>query len=141
VRTLDDRTLTFDVQPDDIVNDVKELVEQREGIPIDEQRLTLGGIPLDDELTLDECRVEDESTLYVLLDLEGGGKNERRKITVHQKKTNINIRKLNWLYLNIIKLKIQVKSIVYVGNVHQNNAVLEYLWPHIMIEIIVVNVV
>jgi hypothetical protein len=31
VRTLDDRTLTFDVQHDDTVNDVKELVEQREG--------------------------------------------------------------------------------------------------------------
>jgi hypothetical protein len=31
VRTLDDRTLTFDVQSDDTINDVKELVEQREG--------------------------------------------------------------------------------------------------------------
>jgi hypothetical protein len=31
VRTLDDRTLTFDVQPDHTINDVKELVEQREG--------------------------------------------------------------------------------------------------------------
>jgi hypothetical protein len=31
VRTLDDRTLTFNVERDDTVNDVKELVEQREG--------------------------------------------------------------------------------------------------------------
>lgn len=31
VRTLDDRTLTLDVQSEDTVNDVKELVEQREG--------------------------------------------------------------------------------------------------------------
>jgi hypothetical protein len=31
VRTLDDRTLTFDVQHVDTVNDIKELVEQREG--------------------------------------------------------------------------------------------------------------
>jgi hypothetical protein len=31
VRTFDDRTLTFNVQSDDTVNDVKELVEQREG--------------------------------------------------------------------------------------------------------------
>jgi len=98
VRTLDDRTLTFDVQSDDTINDVKELVEQREGkfenknindeillfcfflgIPVDEQRLTLGGISLDDELTLDECHVEEESTLYVLLDLEGGGKKRKKK--------------------------------------------------------------
>lgn len=32
VRTLDDRTLTLDVQPEDTINDVKEIVEQREGI-------------------------------------------------------------------------------------------------------------
>jgi hypothetical protein len=31
VRTLDDRTLAFDVEHDDTINDVKELVEQREG--------------------------------------------------------------------------------------------------------------
>lgn len=31
VRTLDDRTLTLDVQHDDTINDIKEIVEQREG--------------------------------------------------------------------------------------------------------------
>lgn len=31
VRTLDDRTLTLNVQPTDTINDVKEIVEQREG--------------------------------------------------------------------------------------------------------------
>ena len=31
VRTLDDRTLTLNVQPDDTVNEIKEIVEQREG--------------------------------------------------------------------------------------------------------------
>ena len=40
VRTLDDRTLTLDVQRDDTVNDVKELVEQREGQPNAETELT-----------------------------------------------------------------------------------------------------
>jgi hypothetical protein len=31
VRTLDDRTLTFNVQPEDTINELKEIVEQREG--------------------------------------------------------------------------------------------------------------
>jgi len=31
VRTLDDRTLTLDVQPEDTINEIKEIVEQREG--------------------------------------------------------------------------------------------------------------
>lgn len=31
VRTLDDRTLTLNVQHDDTINEIKEIVEQREG--------------------------------------------------------------------------------------------------------------
>ena len=31
VRTLDDRTLTLDVQPEDTIDDIKEIIEQREG--------------------------------------------------------------------------------------------------------------
>ncbi len=31
VRTLDDRTLTLNVEHNDTINDVKEIVEQREG--------------------------------------------------------------------------------------------------------------
>jgi hypothetical protein len=31
VRTLDDRTLTLNVQPEDTINEIKEIVEQREG--------------------------------------------------------------------------------------------------------------
>jgi hypothetical protein len=131
------------------------------GIPIDEQRLTLGGISLDDELTLDECHVEEESTLYVLLDLEGGGKKRKKKSYNTPKKNKHKKKKVklavlkyykvknkkNTRILFIIKcfvylrLKILVKSIVYVGNVHQNNAVPVYSWHLIMIVIIVANVV
>lgn len=31
VRTLDDRTLTLNVQPEDTIDDIKEIIEQREG--------------------------------------------------------------------------------------------------------------
>ena len=33
VRTLDERTLTLHVQPEDTINEIKEIVEQREGPP------------------------------------------------------------------------------------------------------------
>ncbi|CAF1241920.1 unnamed protein product [Adineta ricciae] len=105
VRTLDDRTLTLNVQSDDTVNDVKELVEQREGIPADEQRLTLGGITLDDELTLDQCRVEEESTLYVLLDLEGGGKKRKKKSYNTPKKNKHKHKKVKLAVLKYYKVE------------------------------------
>ena len=31
VRTLDERTLTLNVQPEDTIDDIKEIIEQREG--------------------------------------------------------------------------------------------------------------
>jgi small subunit ribosomal protein S27Ae len=121
VRTLDDRTLTLDVQSEDTINDIKEIVEQREGnrcfmpsidrnvsvclgIPVDEQRLTLGGISLDDELTLDECRVEEESTLYVLLDLEGGGKKRKKKSYNTPKKNKHKHKKVKLAVLKYYKV-------------------------------------
>jgi len=105
VRTLDDRTLTFNVQSDQTINDVKELVEQREGIPIDEQRLTLAGISLNDELTLEESRVEDESTLYVLLDLEGGGKKRKKKNYSTPKKNKHKRKKVKLSVLKFYKVE------------------------------------
>ena len=122
VRTLDDRTLTLDVQHDDTINDIKEIVEQREGrtneesqifinlilhlsgIPVDDQRLTLGGISLDDELTLDECHVEDESTFYVLLDLEGGGKKRKKKSYNTPKKNKHKRKKVKLAVLKYYKV-------------------------------------
>ncbi|CAF0742565.1 unnamed protein product [Rotaria sordida] len=105
VRTLDDRTLTLNVQPDDTINEIKEIVEQREGIPADEQRLTLGGISLDDELTLNECHVEEESTLYVLLDLEGGGKKRKKKSYSTPKKNKHKRKKVKLAVLKYYKVE------------------------------------
>jgi small subunit ribosomal protein S27Ae len=105
VRTLDDRTLTLNVQSDDTINEIKEIVEQREGIPVDEQRLTLGGISLDDELTVNECHIEEESTLYVLLDLEGGGKKRKKKNYSTPKKNKHKRKKVKLAVLKYYKVK------------------------------------
>lgn len=75
------------------------------GIPADEQRLTLGGLSLDDELTLTECRVEDESTLYVLLDLEGGGKKRKKKSYNTPKKNKHKRKKVKLAVLKYYKVR------------------------------------
>jgi small subunit ribosomal protein S27Ae len=74
------------------------------GIPVDEQRLTLGGISLDDELTLEECHVEEESTLYVLLDLEGGGKKRKKKSYNTPKKNKHKHKKVKLAVLKYYKV-------------------------------------
>lgn len=120
--------------------------------------MTLGGISLDDELTLDECRVEEESTLYVLLDLEGGGKKRKKKNYSTPKKNKHKQKKVKLAVLKyykvkcfelkqtkvteecLFRLKIQAKSIVYDGNVHRNNAVQVYSWLRIMIGTTAANV-
>ena len=76
------------------------------GIPADEQRLTLGGISLDDELTLNECHVEEESTLYVLLDLEGGGKKRKKKNYNTPKKNKHKRKKVKLAVLKYYKVKL-----------------------------------
>jgi len=75
------------------------------GISADEQRLTLGGISLDDELTLTECRIEDESTLYVLLDLEGGGKKRKKKSYNTPKKNKHKKKKVKLAVLKYYKVE------------------------------------
>lgn len=44
IRTLDDRTLTLAVQHDDTINDIKEIVEQREGNTFDQEEIFLSSI-------------------------------------------------------------------------------------------------
>ena len=75
------------------------------GIPADEQRLTLGGISLNDELTLEESRVEAESTLYVLLDLEGGGKKRKKKNYSTPKKNKHKHKKVKLAVLKYYKVR------------------------------------
>ena len=74
------------------------------GIPAEEQRLALSGISLNDDLTLDECRIEAESTLYVLLDLEGGGKKRKKKNYTTPKKNKHKRKKAKMAVLKYYKV-------------------------------------
>lgn len=64
VKHWDGRVITFNVQPDDTIDDIKTRVEEKEDIPKDDQRLTFGGQPLDeDDKTLRDYGIKHESTL------------------------------------------------------------------------------
>ena len=88
VETHTDKTLTLEVEPFNRVLSVKDKIQEAEGIPACQQRLTFKGMDLQEDRILSDYNIQNGTSLN--MDLQPLGSDSRETIKICVKKLNSN---------------------------------------------------